>query len=167
MTKIEWLQARALGRLRRRLGSRLGLYSLGRNAPMTDEERELAGSRGAAFGAGIIYVHSKLLIADDEAALISSANINGRSFGWDSEFGMLWQEGEAVAGFRRRLWAQLMAVAADAVPGLDTAAAAWRQLAADNVGRPPGERQGVVLPYRYARVRRFGRPAWFVPDDLV
>ncbi|WP_199556279.1 phospholipase D family protein [Sandaracinobacteroides hominis] len=86
----EWLQARALGKLRRKLGPRVGLFALGRKSPLTEEEKQLVADRGAVFGAGMIYVHSKLLIADDEHALVSSANINGRSFGWDSEFGLLW-----------------------------------------------------------------------------
>jgi len=163
----EWLQARALGHMRRRLGARLGLYSLGRNAPMTEAERKVASDRGAAFGAGIIYVHSKLLIADDRAALVSSANINGRSFGWDSEFGILWEEPDAVEAFRRKLWSQLLGCRPRDVPGLTEAGAYWADLANANVVIAPEERTGFVLPYRYASVRRFGRPAWFLPDDLV
>lgn len=160
----EWLQARALGRLRRVLGDRLALCSLGRQAAPTPEEREHAEDGATAFGSGIIYIHSKLLIADDQAALVSSANINGRSFAWDSEFGLLWQDPKAIAAFRRRLWRQLLGRDLEA-PGAE--AAAWRDQAADNAVRDPHERLGFVLPYRFARVRRFGRPAWFVPDDLV
>lgn len=160
----EWLQARALGRLRRVLGDRLALCSLGRQAAPAPEEREHAADGATAFGSGIIYIHSKLLIADDRLALVSSANINGRSFGWDSEFGLLWEEPEAIRAFRQRLWRQLLGHDLDA-PGAE--AAAWRNQAADNAVKDPHDRQGFVLPYRFARVRRFGRPAWFVPDDLV
>jgi phospholipase D1/2 len=163
----EWLQARALGRLLARLGDRVGLYALGRRAAMDEEERKLVANRGAAFGAGMIYVHSKLLIADDAVALVSSANINNRSFSWDSEFGATWTDAPGVGAFRRRLWGQLLGVAPDELPQLEQAQAYWREVALANVKRRPEERQGFVLPYRYARVRRFGRPSWFVPDDLV
>lgn len=163
----EWLQARALGKLRQKLGPRIGLFALGRKAPLTDDEEALVADGGAAFRAGMIYVHSKLVIADDARALVSSANINGRSFGWDSEFGILWEDETGVAAFRRRLWGQLLDLPADDVPGLDRALAHWRTTAEANVPLQPADRQGFILPYRYARVRRRGRPAWFVPDDLV
>lgn len=159
----EWQQARALGYLRKRLGKRLGLYALGRQKALEQKERELIASRGAAFGAGMIYVHAKLLIADDRAALVSSANMNGRSFSWDSELGVLWEEPEAIKAFRARLWRQLLAEDV----ALDQASERWRAVAEANVGVSPEARQGYVLPYRFARVRRFGRPSWFVPDDLV
>jgi phospholipase D1/2 len=159
----EWQQARALGYLRKRLGKRLGLYALGRQKPIEPGEREFVASRGTAFGAGMIYVHAKLLIADDRAALVSSANMNGRSFSWDSELGVLWEEPAAVQAFRERLWKQLI----DEDMPLEGAGDRWREIAKANVQVPPHERQGFVLPYRFARVRRFGRPSWFVPDDLV
>ncbi len=161
----EWLQARALGRLRRVLGGRLALCSLGRRATPTPEEREHGDDGATAFGSGIIYIHSKLLIADDRMALVSSANINGRSFGWDSEFGLLWHDPAGVTAFRRRLWQQLLD--RDLGDDLSDAAAQWRDQAAENAVTAPDARRGFVLPYRFARVRRFGRPAWFVPDDLV
>lgn len=163
----EWLQARALGKLRQRLRSRIGLFALGRKAPLTAQEEDLVADGGAAFRAGMIYVHSKLLIADDSHALVSSANINGRSFGWDSEFGIHWEDAAGVAAFRRRLWGQLLELSSDDVPPLDEALGHWRRVAEANVQLQPEERQGFILPYRYARVRRRGRPAWFVPDDLV
>jgi phosphatidylserine/phosphatidylglycerophosphate/cardiolipin synthase-like enzyme len=163
----EWLQARALGRLRRALGPRLGLFALGRKAPLSDREAKLVRDGGAAFRAGMIYVHSKLLIADDRLALVSSANINGRSFNWDSEFGLLWEEAGAVEAFRRRLWGQLLERRPESLPAPGAGLALWQETAAANLTRDPPDRQGFVLPYRYARVRRFGRPSWFVPDELV
>lgn len=163
----EWLQARALGRLRRTLGPRLGLFALGRRAELSAGEAALVKDGGAAFRAGMIYVHSKLLIADDRVALVSSANINGRSFNWDSEFGLLWEEPAEVERFRRRLWGQLLDMSPEGLPQAGDALPLWRETAAANLAKAPPERQGFVLPYRYARVRRFGRPSWFVPDELV
>lgn len=163
----EWLQARALGRLRRKLGPRVGMFALGRKSPLTDEERELVADRGAVFGAGMIYVHSKLIVADDARALVSSANINGRSFGWDSELGLLWEDAVGIEAFRRRLWSQLLDIPPDQLPSTGNSLPLWRETADSNVLKAPEERQGFVLPYRYARARRFGRPSWFVPDELV
>ena len=163
----EWLQSRALGRLLYRLGPRVGLFALGRKAELTAEERETSADGGAAFGAGMIYVHSKLIIADDRYALVSSANINGRSFAWDSEFGLLWEDAEGISAFRRRLWGQLLDVPPADLPPPGQCLHLWRDIADENVRRRPPERQGHVLPYRYARARRFGRPGWFVPDDFV
>ena len=163
----EWLQSRALGRLRRRLGNRVGLFALGRKTALTPEERETTGDGGTAFGAGMIYVHSKLLIADDRLALVSSANINGRSFAWDSEFGILWEDRHGIERFRRRLWGQLLDMPPESLPAPGEGLRLWRDTAEANIALPPAERQGHVLPYRLSRARRFGRPGWFVPDDLV
>ena len=163
----EWLQAKSVGKLKRVLGDRVGLFALGRKAPLTEEEKALVGDGGAAFGAGMIYVHSKLLIADDARALVSSANINGRSFGWDSELGLLWEDTESVGLLRRRLWGQLLELKPEDVPAAGEGLKLWRARAEANIEMPPEEREGFVLPYRLARVRRRGRPSWFVPDDLV
>lgn len=163
----EWLQAKAVGRLKRRLGDRVGLFALGRKSALTDEEKALVEDGGAAFGAGMIYVHSKLLIADDRLALVSSANMNGRSFGWDSEFGLLWEDAASVGVFRRRLWGQLLERKPEEVPAPGEGLVLWRAQAEANLGKPPEARDGFILPYRLSRVRRRGRPNWFVPDDLV
>lgn len=113
----------------------------------------------------MIYVHSKLALADDEYALVSSANINNRSFSRDSEFGLLWQDPEGIKAMRTAFWGQLFGL-----PASDTLSMAlgdWRRIANANVTTPPADRQGFVVPYQLARAGRFGRPAWFIPDDLV
>ena len=163
----EWLQAKAVGKLRRKLGNRVGLFALGRKAPLDEAEKELVGDGGTAFGAGMIYVHSKLIIADDRRALVSSANINGRSFGWDSEFGLLWEDEASVEQFRRRLWGQLLERKPADLPPPGEALPMWLAQAEANLAEAPEDRAGFILPYRLARVRRRGRPSWFIPDDLV
>ncbi|MDT9598060.1 hypothetical protein [Sphingosinicella rhizophila] len=159
----EYLQARTLGRLLRRAGpDRLGLFTLVKQEPVKADEEKFEETRGTAFGSGLIHIHSKLLIADDRNCLLSSANINGRSFDWDTELGFLWQEeGKGIASFKRQLWHQLF----DGPPpeGLD----GWRDAARFNAGAEPEDRKGFVLPYQLGRARRFARPYWFIPDDLV
>jgi phospholipase D1/2 len=161
----EHLQARALGGLLRRAGpQRVGLFTLAKHAPVTRTEEQFEKTRGTAFGSGLIHIHSKLLIADDQVCLLSSANINGRSFDWDTELGFIWrEEGDAIAEFRRRLWWQLFGGALPEPMSLE----GWRDVARFNSSADPEARQGFVLPYQLGRARRFARPYWFIPDDLV
>jgi phosphatidylserine/phosphatidylglycerophosphate/cardiolipin synthase-like enzyme len=161
----EHLQARALGRLLRRAGpQRVGLFTLAKQASVGWNEKKFEETRGTAFGSGLIHIHSKLLIADDDVCLLSSANINGRSFEWDTELGFIWsQKGDAIGEFRRRLWWQLFGGSLPEQLNLD----GWRDAARFNSGAEPEERKGFILPYQLGRARRFSRPYWFIPDDLV
>ena len=161
----EYLQARALGRLLKIAGpDRVGLFTLAKQEPVKAGERQFEETRGTAYGSGVIHVHSKLLIADDTLCLLSSANINGRSFDWDTELGILWrEEGDAIPAFRRRLWAQLSGGEISGAMDL----AGWREIAARNAAAAPEARTGFILPYQLGRAKRFGRGYWFVPDDLV
>jgi phosphatidylserine/phosphatidylglycerophosphate/cardiolipin synthase-like enzyme len=161
----EHLQACALGRLLRRAGpQRLGLFTLAKQAPVAWNEKRFEDTRGTAFGSGLIHIHSKLLIADDDVCLLSSANINGRSFEWDTELGFIWSEkGDAIAEFRRRLWWQLFGGSLPEQMNLE----GWRDVARFNSGADPEQRKGFILPYQLGRARRFSRPYWFIPDDLV
>jgi|GEM_PF-357950 len=163
----EWLQARALDYMKRHLGERIGFFALARRARASGEEREHAPDRGTAYGSGVIHVHSKLLIADDNACLVSSANINGRSFRWDTEFGMLWQDPDTIRTFRRRLWQQLLDWPEPPDWDLGEALARWREIALGNIRVEPDRRRGFIVPHQTGRTRRFGRRYRFVPDDLV
>jgi len=163
----EWLQARALEYMRRHLGDRIGVFSLARPVRANETEKDYEPDRGTAFGSGVIHVHSKLLIADDQTCLVSSANINGRSFKWDTEFGILWQDEDTIRSFRRRLWQQLLDLPEPPHFTLSESLAQWRDIALGNVKVEPEERQGFIIPHQTGRARRFGRSFWFVPDDLV
>ena len=161
----EYLQARALRRILHAGGpDRVGLFTLAKQEEVRPDEKKFEKDRGTAFGAGVIHIHAKLLIADDCCCLLSSANINGRSFEWDTEFGLVWSEEREVIGrFREELWGQLFAGALKP----DARLADWRELATANSLAEPEDRKGFVVPYQLGRARRFARPYWFVPDDLV
>jgi phosphatidylserine/phosphatidylglycerophosphate/cardiolipin synthase-like enzyme len=161
----EHLQARSLGRLLRKAGpQRVGLFTLAKQQAVQRSEEKFEETRGTAFGSGLIHIHSKLVIADDDLCLLSSANINGRSFEWDTELGFIWSEsGDRIAEFRRRLWWQLFGGDLPEQMNLE----GWRDLARFNSGAEPQDRKGFVLPYQLGRARRFARPYWFIPDDLV
>ena len=161
----EHLQARALGRLLRKAGPRrVGLFTLAKQEPVKPNEEKFEETRGTAYGSGLIHIHAKLVIADDHACLLSSANINGRSFEWDTEFGFIWSQGDgAIAEFRRQLWGQLFGGSLPEPLNLE----GWRDVARRNGSAEPSDRQGFVVPYQLGRARRFGRPYWFIPEDLV
>ena len=163
----EWLQMRNLETLQRSLGDRLGVFMLAKPAAATGVEKEFIADRGTVFGAGTIYLHAKLLIVDDCRALVSSANINGRSLRWDTEFGVLWDDAAGVSAFRRQAWSQLLADNEDGNVDLGEGLKTWRRIALTNVTVAPADRQGFIVPHKLARARRFARPSWFVPDDLV
>lgn len=158
-THGEFLQVRALKLLKRKLGTRLGLYSLVQNGPREPDET----GRALAYGAGIIYLHSKVMIADDRAALVSSANLNGRSFRWDTEGGLLWT-GDGVRELRERLWnAHMPERRATLETGFDD----WSAASVENAKATPEDRPGFVVPYQIGRARHFAARSLFVPDDMI
>lgn len=55
-----------------------------------------------AYKSGL--VHSKLILADDEALCIGSANGDGLSFFIDTELNLMLEDPETVTEFRQRLW---------------------------------------------------------------
>jgi len=68
-----------------------------------------------------LYVHSKLMIVDDQLAVIGSANLSNRSMGLDSECNLTIEAGddskaaEAIASLRNRLLAEHLGVSVDKV----------------------------------------------------
>lgn len=159
----EYLQARALDRLMRLFGERVGVFMLaGARLP---QDGETEAERATAAGRGIVYVHSKVLIADDRLASISSANLNARSLRMDTEAGVSFG-GDEVAAFRQRLWRHHL--------GRDTPSSGdvlgpWREAAEANAAREPGaEGPGrFVLAWDREAAARFGKRLPFVPTRYV
>jgi phosphatidylserine/phosphatidylglycerophosphate/cardiolipin synthase-like enzyme len=150
--------------LRKAGPSRVGLFTLAKQEPVKQDEKKFEKTRGTAYGSGLIHIHAKLLIADDKACLLSSANINGRSFEWDTELGIIWsEEGRAIPEFRKRLWGQLFGGEVDENMGLSE----WREIARFNSQAAPEQRKGFVVPYQLGRAKRYAQPYFFIPDDLV
>jgi phospholipase D1/2 len=70
-----------------------------------------------------VYVHSKLIIADDKIAVVGSANLNDRSMSGvrDSEIAVrVHDEGGAVRALREDLWRHLLGLDAIGLPALPT-----------------------------------------------
>lgn len=158
----EFLQAKCLRILRRGFGRRL--FVGGAAQP----RRTRARGRAQLKGAPLVYIHAKVTVFDDTAAIVSSANLNGRSLRWDTEAGVVMTDPDAVSALRLRLMAHWLPDTAGAdffTP--DRAVQAWWALAARNSKLPPEERRGFLLPYNLRSAEVFGRAFPLVPDEMV
>ena len=59
--------------------------------------------RASLDGAPIIYLHAKASVFNNELAVVSSANLNGRSMRWDTEAGLAFRKPEEGSMFREVL----------------------------------------------------------------
>ncbi len=124
--------------------------------------------RDTTHDAAIIYVHAKVIVVDDRQAIVSSANLNGRSLRWDTEAGVVCTVPEQAASLRRRLFDHWLPEGAGEVYyDLDTAAAAWRRWAHDNASRPPAERTGFIVTHNADEAEKLGMDVPFLPDEAV
>ncbi|WP_284164805.1 phospholipase D-like domain-containing protein [Frigidibacter sp. SD6-1] len=161
----EYLQARALRILVKSYGSRLFV------AGMAQRRRANGGNekgRASPEGAPLIYIHSKVSLFDETAAIVSSANLNGRSLRWDTEAGLLVTDRSRVLMLRRRVMGHwLPEKAHDRYFDPDTALSAWRTLALDNLRKDPAHRRGFVLPYDINAAERDARNLPVLPEETV
>lgn len=158
----EFLQEKCLRILRRGFGRRL--FVGGAAQPRRTRDR----SRAQLKGAPLVYIHAKVSLFDATRAIVSSANLNGRSLRWDTEAGLVIDRPETVAGLRRRLMAHWLPKDAGAdFFDPDRAVQAWWALAARNAKRPPERRRGFLLPYDQKQAEDFGRAFPLVPEELV
>ncbi|MEL6800571.1 MAG: phospholipase D-like domain-containing protein [Pseudomonadota bacterium] len=158
----EYLQVKCVDSVQEAFGDRVAFCSPVRPERMTGTGRD------TLCGAPIIYVHAKVSIFDDAQALVSSANLNGRSLYWDTEAGVALRQTKQVHALRRRVFRHwLFADAADTYYDLATAPGAWRKLAARNAEKAPDKRDGFLVPYDPVPARAFGRPLPGVPPQMV
>lgn len=158
----EFLQARCIRTLRRAFGSRLFV-----GAPARAVRGEAEG-RATLHAAPIVYIHAKVSVFDEQLCVISSANLNGRSFRWDTEAGVTFEDPAVVRRFRDRCldhWLPDDAPSEMRAP--QTATGAWARLAAENAAAPPQRRRGFVMPYEVGPAERFGRDLPGVPEEMV
>ncbi|MGC9418907.1 MAG: phospholipase D-like domain-containing protein, partial [Rhodovulum sp.] len=124
--------------------------------------------RDSLKAAPLVYVHSKVSIFDGARAVVSSANLNGRSLRWDTEAGLELRTPSHVAALRRRVmghWLPPGAAPADLDPA--TAFDRWKDLADRNSRRPPRDRRGFLVHYDPELARETGMPVPGVPDEMV
>lgn len=158
----EFLQADCVDILMRAFGDRLFIGAPAQPRPSGRNDRS------QTYGAPLIYLHAKVSIFDESEAIVSSANLNGRSLRWDTEAGVRLTDPAEVGLLRRRCFDHWLG--ADADPACyDSAKAvqAWRARARLNVRLLPEARKGFILPYSAKPARRFGRNFPGIPEEMV
>ncbi|MBO6638135.1 MAG: hypothetical protein JJ920_13295 [Roseitalea sp.] len=161
----EWLQMRALNRLTRLFPDRFAAFSL-----TNDLAREEAIERDALHNKSMVYVHSKVAVADDAAAIVSSANLNGRSMQWDVEAGIVARDADFAGTLREQLWrAHLGGEAATLEPATDPAGtfARWRHHALERSAAGARAKGTGVVPFPLHKTRRFAKRHLFIPEQMV
>ena len=150
----EALQVAAIARIREAFGDRCAFLSPAKTS------RRQAEDKFAAYGAGIIYVHSKIMIADDQVAIVGSANLNDRSLHWDTEVSAVWRDRTGVRQFLERLAESWLGDVAEDVTRVET----WRARATANAAAPPELRDSFLLPHDTRRAGKLSRNIPFLPD---
>ncbi|PVH29145.1 phospholipase D family protein [Pararhodobacter oceanensis] len=159
----EYLQARAIRRLKHHFGDRVCIVSPVQ--PRRPDQRDIDNNRATLANAPIVYVHSKVAIFDTRAAIVSSANLNGRSMKWDAEAGVTMEDPADVAALTKTvfdLW-----LGDDASYDPEGAFDRWAQLARANAARPPEARKGFVVPYDVEPAEELGMPVPGAPADMM
>lgn len=161
----EFLQALCVKRVRRAFGARAFLASPAQARSAEDDRPE---RRDRLLGAPIVYVHAKLCIFDARAALVSSANLNGRSLHWDTEAGLLVDD-PVFAGHAldRALNHWLPGEVAERARHLPDLVATVRAQAEADAARAPEDRAGFLLPYDVRPAEAFGRDVPPIPEEIV
>ncbi|KAA5606297.1 hypothetical protein F1188_07720 [Roseospira marina] len=163
----QYLQRQALRRLSAAFGPRFGLYTLlTRHAPPDNDHplRADLGAEDTARGSDGIYVHAKVMIADDRVAMIGSANLNGRSLSVDTETSVVWTDPEGVVDFRKALWRRHLG---RSITGSADPFDLWHEHARADARRAPEARTGFVVPMSIERATVHARRSWLVPDRMV
>ena len=161
----EWLQSRCIRTIKKAFGTRL---FVGGPAQRRADAGSHPRGRDSLHGAPIIYVHAKVSIFDDAEAIISSANLNGRSLRWDTEAGVRLQGADVIAPIRHRIMAHWLPQDAGAAY-LDPRQAVrhWRALGIANARAAPEKRQGFIVPYDLRAAERDGGAIAILPDEMV
>lgn len=156
-----WLQAKAVEKISKAFGKRALFLSLvGAKEPVASDP----ATADLAYAAGqpLIYVHSKVMIADGEVAIIASSNLNGRSMRWDTESGVVWQDRKQVRAFQSDLWGAHFK--AQITPDDDLDAADILQVFAE-AASPLSDT--FLAPYPKTRAKRFAASHFYIPDNIV
>lgn len=99
-------------------------------------------------GSPMVYVHNKVLVQDDDFALVGSGNLNGRSMRWDTEAAVAITDPARLRTLRARLLSHWWF---DALPEQALAPATlvpwWSKRIAANGVCLPENRTGFLVPY--------------------
>jgi phosphatidylserine/phosphatidylglycerophosphate/cardiolipin synthase-like enzyme len=159
----EHLQVRFITCLRKAFGPQRLLF-----ASPVQPRKSKSADRDALEDAPLIYVHSKVSIFDDTSAIVSSANLNGRSMRWDSEAGLHLTRKDHVAQVRERVMgAWLPKDAGPEFLDLEKGFGHWSRLIHTNGSLPPQLRRGFLVEYDSDPARDMAAPVPGVPPEIV
>lgn len=162
----EALQVKSISALRKAFGPRF--YAFSKTSPRQRTERS---ERDALHGKGMVYIHSKVLIADDEVAIVSSANMNGRSMRWDYEAGLMIMDRDLVSNWRKRLFSAHLSFASEAeIERADNGRdmlALWMDHSKRRAELAEDAEKSGIVPYPARRASRFSRVFPIVPENMV
>lgn len=159
----EYLQARGLHKLRKQFGNRFLVVSPAQ--PRKPDQRDSQSERATLAGAPIVYVHSKVSIFDGKVAIVSSANLNGRSMRWDAEAGVLLSDHAQVRELREKVFFHWLGEVPNTAA--DRAFEQWKQRALTNESLSPEQRKGFVVPYALEPNRQVGTALPGAPEEMV
>ncbi|ARU02324.1 phospholipase D family protein [Yoonia vestfoldensis] len=159
----EHQQLRAISCLRKAFGADRLVF-----ASPVQPRKSTSDDRDALDDAPLIYVHSKVSIFDDVAAVVSSANLNGRSMRWDTEAGLHLTRKDHVAELRQRVMGVWLPQDAgpefmDITTGFDH----WKRLVGTNSALPPQHRRGFLVEYDSAAARAIATAVPGLPPEIV
>ncbi|MGK7652022.1 phospholipase D family protein [Roseovarius sp. B08] len=105
-------------------------------------------------GSPLIHVHNKVLVQDEDFALVGSANLNGRSLYWDTEAALRITDPGRIATLRDRVmshwWFDELPPEARAH---DTMFSWWSRKIAENSVMNPENRHGFLVTHDSAQLR--------------
>lgn len=158
----EHLQSKCVAILRKGFGPRVFI-----GAPA--QPRLASGTgRDVHYGAPLVYLHAKVSIFDQTSAIVSSANLNGRSFAWDTEVGVQTQTAEEARQVTQRCFEHWLGPdAPETFFDPATATMAWQQRAAENAALAPDQRNAFLLPYLAEPAEAIGKNLPGVPEEMV
>ncbi len=158
----EYMQAKAMDRVIDAFGPRAAICS-----PVRLVSHD-TGGRDSFAGSPIVYVHAKVSVFDSTSAIISSANLNGRSMYWDTEAGVEFDEPDLVERLRRRMFRHWLNEDPDeAFLDPERAVVAVRQRASENLAARPEDRRGFLVPHDVDPARGFGRHVPLISEAMV
>lgn len=158
----EYLQAQCVQRVKAAYGDNLIIASPVSPRPAQEDDRSTLSD------SPIVYVHSKVSVFDDKAAIVSSANLNTRSLEWDTEVGCEFK-GQDVNNIKEKVWEAWWSddlkseLQAPSEVVFDT----WKEQVWKNGDVPPQERKGFLVPYDVRPAKKMGMFLPFVPRGMV
>ncbi len=162
----DFLQSRSIRIMRRAFRRRMLVASPVQ--PRTPNGEDIDVPRARLAGAPMIYVHAKVSLFDDRKAIISSANLNGRSLYWDTEAGVAFDDPQTVAMIRKRTLQHWLAKdLSDEDLTSERVFETLRHVLYENSKRAPEDRQGFLVPYDRKAAEASALSVPGVPEEMV